>query len=306
MERKTSIGFFGDGLCAINTLKKILLDQSFEVAFICLRNGHRDQRLQMIGEEYEIDVIWSEDINSDAFFATLKNYGCDIFLSVSFDQIFRKRLLELPPMKVVNCHSGKLPFYRGKCPLIWALINGETEFGITAHYMDEGIDTGDIILQRIFPISDEDDYRTISLRDATETASIAYDAMKMICAGKCNPQKQAEIDSLGTYCGGRTDGDEIIDWNQSSRRIFNFVRALCPPGPGAITFRNGDKISVSKVAEVKGAHTYIGIPGQIIGIGNRGPYVKTMDTMVEILEYTSEGRKIHVGDRLMFPGAESV
>lgn len=305
MKSKMSIAFFGDGWCAVNSLKKILKNEDFEVKCICLRNSHRDQNLQSIGKEHGIDVFWTENVNSRKFIETIKAYQVDLFLSVSFDQIFRKELLSIPPMRAVNCHSGKLPFYRGKCPLIWALINGETEFGITVHYMDEGIDTGDIILQRVFPISDLDDYASVSQRDALETPSIVYDALKVIQLGTCAPRRQDEIDAIGTYCGGRGEGDEIIEWNQPSRRIFNFVRALCHPGPKAVTFRKGDKIFIEKVAEVHGAHEYIGIPGQVVGFGIYGPYIKTGDTMVEIIEYTADGKRICVGDRLGFKGIDS-
>ena len=82
--------------------------------------------------------------------------------------------MSLPKLKTINCHAGKLPFYRGRDILNWVLINDEKEFGITVHYMDEGIDTGDIILQRTFPITDEDSYKTLLERSYDECANILY------------------------------------------------------------------------------------------------------------------------------------
>ena len=79
---------------------------------------------------------------------------------MSFDQIFKSEIIYLSKHKIINCHAGKLPFYRGRNVLNWVLINDE-EFGITVHYVDEGIDTGDIILQKKFPISDQDNYKTL-------------------------------------------------------------------------------------------------------------------------------------------------
>ena len=73
---------------------------------------------------------------------------------MSFNQIFRKDIINLTPIGIINCHAGKLPFYRGRNILNWVLINDEKEFGITVHFVDEGIDTGDIILQKTFPITD--------------------------------------------------------------------------------------------------------------------------------------------------------
>ena len=77
---------------------------------------------------------------------------------MSFDQIFKEEIINIPPLKIINCHAGKLPFYRGRNILNWALINDEKEFGITVHYVDFGIDTGDSILQKNYEITDDDDY----------------------------------------------------------------------------------------------------------------------------------------------------
>ena len=95
----------------------------------------------------------------------------------------------------------------------------------------------------------------------------------------------------------RQAGDELIDWNQSSRRIFNFVRAIAKPGPMATSILNDKRIRINKVREVKGVREYIGIPGQIIGKTDEGYYVKTKDTFVEMIEFEYDGR-IRVGSRL--------
>lgn len=80
---------------------------------------------------------------------------------MSFDQIFKEELLKLYPRKIINCHAGKLPFYRDRNILNWALINDEKEFGISVHFIDKGINTGDIILQKTYEIKDSDDYTTL-------------------------------------------------------------------------------------------------------------------------------------------------
>mgnify|MGYP002624499445 CR=1 FL=1 len=95
----------------------------------------------------------------------------------------------------------------------------------------------------------------------------------------------------------RQVGDEVFDWNQSSREVFNVVRAICSPGPQARTFLNGEEMRINKVREIKGACSYKNIPGQVLGKTDKGLLVKTKDTMVEIVEYDFAGR-IRVGDRL--------
>ena len=177
------------------------------------------------------------------------------------------------------------------------LINDEKEFGITVHYVDEGIDTGDIILQRTYPIQDQDDYKTLLKRAYTGCAEILYDAVKEIQQGTVCVVKQDTIDRTGMYCGIRRPGDEVINWNTGSREIFNFVRALCKPGPIALSHLNGEEICINKVRLVEGAPVYINIPGQIIGKTKEGFYVKTKDTFIEVVDYQYQG-KVRVGDRM--------
>lgn len=294
---KLKIGYFADGPWAHEALKKIEEDGTIEIMFICVRNDHKDPVLIDYGKKNNIDVIWADNINSDEFIQKMEIYNVDIFVSMSFNQIFKNRMINLPQLKTINCHAGKLPFYRGRNILNWVLINDEKQFGITVHYVDEGIDTGDIILQKIYEITDEDDYDTLLKRAYIGCADVLYDAIKSIQNGTVKRIKQSTIDSVGMYCGMRTVGDEIIDWNQNSRDIFNFVRAICKPGPQATCYLNGNIVRINRVRMVKGAHVYKGIPGQILGKTAEGWYVKTLDSMVEILEYESE-EKIHVGSRL--------
>jgi methionyl-tRNA formyltransferase len=96
-------------------------------------------------KKYNIDYLKYENINSKNFIERIKTYFCDLFVSMSFNQIFKDEIINLTPLRIINCHAGKLPFYRGRNILNWVLINDEKEFGITVHYVDEGIDTGDFI-----------------------------------------------------------------------------------------------------------------------------------------------------------------
>ena len=108
----------------------------------------------------------------------IKKYDCDLLVSMSFNQIFKTSILS--KYKIINCHAGKLPFYRGRNILNWVLINDEKEYGITVHYVDEGIDTGDIILQKTYPITDNDNYKTLLTNAQTECASLLYEALQKI------------------------------------------------------------------------------------------------------------------------------
>lgn len=295
--KKIRIGYFADGPWAHNAFCRIVSDPSLEILFVAVRYDVQDSILIQYAKEYNIPVIIEKNINDKLAIEQFATFETDLFVSMSFNQIFHKNILGLPPLRTINCHAGKLPFYRGRNILNWLLINDEKEFGITVHYVDEGIDTGDIILQRTYPVTDEDDYATLLNKAYVECADVLYDAIKQIQTGQIKPISQAEIDRVGLYCGIRGPGDEILDWNRTSREVFNFVRAICKPGPMATCFVENTPVFINKVREVPGAHTYINTPGQVIGKGEKGLYVKTRDTFVEVVEYTSE-RKLRIGDKL--------
>ena len=291
------IGYFADGPWGHLAFEKIIADKSLEIVFLTVRYDKQDPVLIEMAKQYDIPVIIYKNVNTPEAQAEYERFGADLFVSMSFNQIFKSEFINLPPLKTINCHAGKLPFYRGRNILNWVLINDEPEFGITVHYVDEGIDTGDIILQKTYPITDEDSYATLLERAYIGCADILYEAIKMLQAGNVKPVSQKTIDPVGLYCGMRQVGDEVLDWNQSSREVFNFVRAICSPGPQARTFLNGEEMRINKVREIKGAHSYKNIQGQVLGKTNTGLLIKTKDIMVEIVEYDFDGR-IRVGDRL--------
>lgn len=291
------IGYFADGPWAWNAFDKIIADESLEIAFLSVRYDKRDEELEKRAREYGIPLETTRNINEKEYVEKMKQYDVDLFVSMSFDQIFKREMINLPRYKTINCHAGKLPFYRGRNILNWVLINDEKEFGVTAHYVDEGIDTGDIILQEVYSITDEDSYATLLSRAHDKCADVLYRAIKMIQNDEVKRVKQCDIDPVGMYCGTRGEGDEMIDWNQTSREIFNFIRAISKPGPQATSWINGNKICINKARMVPGAHCYKNNNGQIIGKTEEGFLIKTGDTVLEIIEYTYDG-KIKIGDRL--------
>lgn len=292
------IGYFADGPWAHKAFDKIISDDSIEIKFVTVRYDKQDAELLRRAEENGIPVELSKNINSQQFIEKIKIYNAELFVSMSFNQIFKKEMINLPKHGTINCHAGKLPFYRGRNILNWALINDEKEFGITVHYLDEGIDTGDIILQETYPITDDDDYSTLLIRAYEGCADVLYRAVKLIQNDEVNPVRQDDIDPVGLYCGMRMPGDEITDWSQTSREIYNFIRALCTPGPQAVSWINGRKISINKARMINGAHTYKNTAGQVVGRTRDGFVIKTGDTTLEITEYTYAD-KIRIGDRLL-------
>ena len=294
---KFKIGYFADGPWSHLAFEKLITDKSIEICFIVPRSDTTDETLLNYSKKYKIDYLHPVKVNSDDFFEKAISYNCDLFVSMSFNQIFRDRIINVPKLKTINCHAGKLPFYRGRNVLNWALINGEDELGITVHYVDKGIDTGDIILQRFFDIKEDDTYKELLEIAYLECARILYDAIKSIQNNDFIVKKQSEIHPVGFICGRRGEGDEIINWNQSSQEIYNFIRAVCKPGPQARSFIDGNEIKINKSRLVHKAPIYKGTVGQILAKTKDGFLVKTQDTFIEILEIKSNV-KLRVGDKL--------
>jgi methionyl-tRNA formyltransferase len=290
------IGYFADGKWSHEAFKKLIQDPDIVIRFICVRFDTQDNTLLEFSKNFNIDYLKSEKINSQSFIEKISRYECDLFVSMSFNQIFKKEIINLPKYKIINCHAGKLPFYRGRNILNWVLINDEREFGITVHYVDEGIDTGDIILQDNYPITMEDDYSTLLETAYIECANILYRSVCLFKNGNVVGKKQTDIHPIGFYCSQRKIGDENVDWSDSSSNIFNFVRALCFPGPMASAQINGQEVKINKVRLVNDVIKYKCIAGAILYADDKKILVKTRDSSIEVIAYESDV-KLKIGDR---------
>lgn len=291
------VGYFADGRWGHNAFEKLISDKEIEIKFICVRFDSTDFKFNEYAQQYNLPLIKHNNINSDEFIAIIKQYDCDLFISMSFNQIFKKKMIALTPFRIINCHAGKLPSYRGRNILNWALINDEKEFGITVHYVDSGIDTGEIIIQECYPITDQDNYQTLLEVAYLECPKLLYKAVCLFKNGKAKSYSQDDLDSPTFYCGKREAGDEKINWNQTSREIFNFIRAICSPGPRATSYSRDQEIKINFSKFIPNLKAYKGIPGQIIGKTKDGFFVKTLDSYIEINEIESPV-KLRVGDRL--------
>ena len=219
----------------------------------------------------------------------------ELNLSVSYDQIFRRPILNASQLGFVNFHAGKLPYYRGRNVLTWAIINRETEIGMTGHYIDEGVDTGDIILQRTFPIHWEDTLSDVMNGVATEFPDLVSDTVQLINNGQV--QRQPQVDLVGTYFARREDGDEWIDWSDSSLNLYNKIRAISHPGPGARTLQGMQVVIVQKAFFDPDWPIYRGIPGQVVGRRpNAGVIVKTGDSTLLIQKVQTTNGEIQTAN----------
>jgi len=294
--------YLGDGPWAHQALDRLLTDPDVEIACIVPRFETQDPELRRRAETNRIDFVPIRDINTTAALELLKGYEPDLLVSMSFDQILRRAILALCPSGAINCHAGALPFYRGRNVLNWALINGEDEFGVTAHFIDEGIDTGDIILQRKAPISIHDTYATLLARAAELCGLVVHEAVRLIADHDVQRTAQSSIHPVGFYTGRRLPGDEWIDWNWTSQRIYNFVRAITDPGPCARTMVDGAELKVVKAALIPEAPTYLGTVGEVVGRDGGTLHVKSGDSTIALTEIRGEPpAKLRIGSRFHSP-----
>lgn len=282
MTEKIKVGYFADGPWSHTALEALLQSGLCEIGFIVPRYDNQDPILREYAERLNVPFLPQENVNDGVFIKQLRSLGADLFISMSFNQILKKTIIDTAPLGFINCHAGALPFYRGRNPLNWALINDEDYFGVTAHYVDEGIDTGDIIIQQKVDILETDNYATLLEKAFVKCSEVLVQAVQDIVSGKVNRVKQQDIDPFGFYCGRRIIGDEIIDWRLSSRRIHNLVRAITLPGPGARTYVNGIEIAITQTQYINGVRSYIGTPGEVVGRNEGGIFVKTGDTVLYI------------------------
>ena len=165
----------------------------------------------------------------------------DLVVVVGFSQIIPPAVLSVPPLGVVGFHTAALPGRRGASPVIWAMVDGLEESGVTMFYMDEGIDTGDVIAVERFPV-EEGDYAADVLRKADDaTLHLLRAHLDQILDGTAPRTPQEEAGS--TYTRRRTPADGEIDWNRPAHEIVRLIRALSPPYPLAHTF-GGDGVPV--------------------------------------------------------------
>jgi methionyl-tRNA formyltransferase len=277
--------FFGDGAWAARSLERIA--PQWPIAAVVLRRLPSSEDLADKARALSLPLLQPGHVNSNEFLEIVRGLSPDLNVSVSYDQIVRRPLLTAAPLGFVNFHAGRLPRYRGKNVVNWALVNGETDIGMTGHYMDEGIDTGDIILQRTLPIGWTDTYGEVLDRVVAAFPDLVETALAMIAAGTAVRKPQAHL--LGTYYAARREGDEWLDWSDTSRNLHNKVRAISRPGPGARTLLDGRPVLIWRALWEPAWPRYLATPGEVVGRSERGVTVKTGDSTLLVLEAGAPG-----------------
>jgi len=291
------VAYFGDGPWAHRALSLIFRESRIRVEMVVARCDNPDPILAGMAAEAGVPFETYRDVNAGEAMEKIRLRGIDLGVSMSFNQIIRRPLLAAFPVGFINCHAGALPFYRGRNVLNWAIANGEARFGVTVHYIDEGIDTGDIILQNFGPITPWDDYGSVLERAYELCAVTLNQALLEILAGTAGRVPQNTYHPVGHYCGRRRLGDEWIDWSSSASRLCDFIRAIAPPGPSARTVIGEKPIAILSVRLIPGAPDYVCTPGEVVGRESEGCTVKVGDSTVRVTGFAEIDAAGEVGLR---------
>lgn len=213
----------------------------------------------------------------------------ELIVVVAYGQILPQTLLDIPLHGCLNVHTSILPKYRGAAPIQWAIVEGETETGVSLMRMDAGLDTGPVIAEARTPIRDEDDAQTLHDRLAGLGADRLLQTIPDYIAGRIQPVDQPAEGS--TYARKITKEDGRIDWSRPARAIFNQIRGF-NPWPGAFTHLSmGGRSRLLKVWRGQVEETASGQPGEIMAAGGEDLVVACGSGALRILELQPEGSR---------------
>ena len=289
------IVFFGTAELAVASLRALAGDPEFNVVAVVTQPDKprgREMRLQPSAVKAAavalgVAVLQPKRAREEDFIEEIRGLNPDLNVVVAYGQILPQALLEVPKHGSVNVHTSLLPRHRGAAPIQWAILEGDSETGVTIMKMDAGLDTGPILTERRSAIADEDTAQTLHDRLAVMGAELLVETIPDLVAGKITPRPQPEG---ATYARKIEKADGLIDWNESAAQISRRVRAFTP-WPGAYTFleANGQrrmiKILGGAVLDVAG------VPGTVVSTSKEGIVVAAGNGSFCITTLQPEGRK---------------
>ena len=310
------IVFFGTPDFAVNTLEKILNDDRHEVVAVVTQPDKVRSRgrkvtpspVKKVAVEHELPVWQPARIKKDdETLALLEQAQADVFVVVAYGQILSKQILDMPKYGCVNVHGSILPEYRGAAPIQWSIYDGKEETGITTMLMNEGMDTGDMLLTAYTPIDLFTDFGSLSSQLANQGADLLIETLEKL--GDETAEAIPQDDEQATYARLIKKEDFTIDWTKSALQIHNHIRAFYP---SVFTTFRGDKLKVTKSLpideldlgalppEFKKLPNYLqdldslsGEVGAIVKtVKNFGFIVQTTDGLLLILEVQLAGKKL--------------
>lgn len=240
--------------------------------------------VKLIAHRERIPLLQPTKMKDVDFLATLSSWKPDYIAVAAFGRILPPAILSLPPFGCINVHGSLLPKYRGAGPIQWAIINGETETGITTMLMDEGMDTGAVLLQETMTINPEDTAGSLSVRLAELGGQLLVKTLAKLGAGTLIPRAQDH--SQATLAPLLKKEDGIIDWTMPATAIANRIRGL-DPWPGAYTVAKTERWTIYRAVALD--EPVRGVPGEVTAVQKDAIHVATGQGVLAIYEVQAAG-----------------
>ena len=285
--------FFGTPSFALPTQRSLLKGTDKVVAVVTQPDREKGRGRKVVispvkelALQHGLNTLQPERAKEEAFKEVVRGLQPDLIVVVAYGQILPKSILSIPKFGAVNVHASLLPKYRGAAPIAWAILKGEKVTGVTTMMMDEGMDTGDILLQAEVPIGDEETCERLHDRLASSGAQLLLETLEKMKTGDIRPIPQDH--SKATYAPPLKKEDGHIDWGKGTRDIDRQIRAF-NPWPGAFT-KWGDQLLKIFKGEVKEGGP-AGKPGAVAWVGSDFVEVETGKGSFRIQEVQLEGRR---------------
>ena len=290
--------FFGTPDFASQCLRKILSSRHSVVAVVTApdRPAGRGRKLaqtavKMLARSHGLEILQSERLRDSSFLEKLEKFGADIFCVVAF-RILPEEVFSMPPEGCINLHASLLPKYRGAAPINWALINGESETGLTTFFIRRKVDTGEIILQEKLNIGPDETFGSLHDRMAEKGGELLIRTLDLIESGNVAPLKQDDSQASSApkiypELGG-------VNWTGSAREIHNLVRGLSPR-PAAFSYLDQKRITLL-LTELATDEPVSQKPGSIIVADpKKGIVVACGEGSLKLLQLKPESGKAMTG-----------
>ncbi len=243
----------------------VLFERGVKVIAVCTHVDDPNEHVWFrsvaaLARAHAVPVFTPENVNSPEWIARIHRLAPDLIFSFYYRRLIAPELLNLPALGAFNMHGSLLPKYRGRAPVNWAVLRGESETGATLHVMERRPDAGAIVDQEAVPIGPEDTARVVLVRVTAAARTVLERRLPDLLTGRA--PRRAQDEAQASYYGGRRPEDGQIDWRQDARSIFNLVRAVTHPYPGAYTDMDGRRLFIWWARPGVGA---AGRPGEVVG-----------------------------------------
>ena len=207
------------------------------------------------------EIIYAADVNGPDVIEALRAFQTDLVLVIGWSQICGDAFRSVASIGNIGFHPSRLPRMRGRAVIPWTILLGEDVTAASLFWLDDGVDSGPILLQEPIAVAADETARTLYAKQTDALARMLPKAVELVRSGKASRIEQDH--SLATYCAKRTADDGLIDWREPAEAILRLVRAVGAPYPGAFTTCGGRRLIVDAATSFADSHRHIGLPGQV-------------------------------------------